>query len=185
MNHSHPIESTDSRIQRTRQILFQAFSELVLSRPYQDIRVADIIERAGIARSTFYQHYQNKDDILVDSMTGMLETIADSAIGRADHNQLAFILEHFWENRRLGRIILNAPPYKRIIRQLSVMIELRWENSAKHQNAPVAKPFDPTFPIRMQSIQLAEKQFTVIREWLSGTAACSADDLARYLLTQP
>lgn len=184
MNHSHPIESTDSRIQRTRQILFQAFSELVLSQPYQDIRVADIIERAGIARSTFYQHYQNKDDILVDSMMGMLETIADTAVGCGDHKALAFILEHFWENRRLGRIILNAPPYKRIIRQLSIMIEFRWEKPAKHKNQAAIKVPDPTFPTRIQAIQLAETQFSVIREWLSGTAACSADELAGYLLTQ-
>lgn len=184
MNDSHAIESTDSRIQRTRQILFQAFTELVLSQPYESIRVADIIQRAGIARSTFYQHFQNKDDILTDSMIGILETITDAAVGRGDQNALTFILEHFWENRRFGRIILNAPPYKRIIRQLASMIESRWTQSVDSGNQTIIKPPDAVIPARIQAIQLAEAQLSVIREWLSGTAACSADELARYLLTK-
>ncbi len=166
----------DSRAQRTQQALFEAFTTLVLQRPYDDIRIADIIQQAGIARSTFYQHYRNKDDILVNSMHGMLVVLADAATGRGRHGAVQHILEHFWENRQLGRIILNSPAYRRITTELAQIIEARWQETP---------PPASGIPARLLSIQLAEGQFSVIRTWLSGTIGCRVDALATHLLGTP
>lgn len=58
-------EKQDRRIRRTRQLLRDAFVALLKEKRYEDISVQDIIERADMARSTFYVHYVDKEDLLV------------------------------------------------------------------------------------------------------------------------
>ncbi|HKY53630.1 MAG TPA: TetR/AcrR family transcriptional regulator [Anaerolineales bacterium] len=55
----------DRRTRRTRQLLRDALLGLLKEKRYDDISVQDIIERADVARSTFYIHYLDKDDLLV------------------------------------------------------------------------------------------------------------------------
>ena len=58
-------EKQDRRTRRTRQLLRDAFMALLKEKRYEDISVQDIIERADVARSTFYVHYVDKEDLLV------------------------------------------------------------------------------------------------------------------------
>lgn len=55
----------DRRTRRSRQLLRDALLALLREKRYEDISVQDIIERADVARSTFYVHYIDKDDLLV------------------------------------------------------------------------------------------------------------------------
>lgn len=55
----------DRRTRRTRQLLRDALLQLLREKRYEEISVQDIVERADVARSTFYVHYIDKDDLLV------------------------------------------------------------------------------------------------------------------------
>jgi len=57
-------EKKDQRVVRTRQQLDAAFVALLHRRAYGNIRVSDIIRKAGVGRATFYAHYSSKDDLL-------------------------------------------------------------------------------------------------------------------------
>lgn len=63
----------DPRIARTRQSLQQALFELARERELDDISIADIAERAGVNRSSFYQHYSDKDTLLADAIDAVVE----------------------------------------------------------------------------------------------------------------
>ena len=58
-------QKQDRRTRRTRQLLQDAFVALLKEKRYEDVSVQDIIERADVARSTFYVHYVDKEDLLV------------------------------------------------------------------------------------------------------------------------
>lgn len=58
-------EKQDRRTRRTRQLLRDAFVALLKEKRYEAVSVQDIIERADVARSTFYVHYVDKEDLLV------------------------------------------------------------------------------------------------------------------------
>ncbi len=58
-------EKEDRRIRRTRQLLRDTFVALLKVKRYEDISVRDIIERADVARSTYYVHFIDKEDLLV------------------------------------------------------------------------------------------------------------------------
>jgi len=68
------METVDRRVGKTRKAIFAALNELLQEKKFTNITVQDIIDRADIGRATFYAHFPNKDDVLVD----YVETIFES-----------------------------------------------------------------------------------------------------------
>lgn len=61
----------DARVERSARALQQAMRELLHERPFADITVQHIIDRAGVSRGTFYSRFRNKDDALFNSVERM------------------------------------------------------------------------------------------------------------------
>jgi AcrR family transcriptional regulator len=59
----------DPRIRRTRQMLFQAFQDLLAEKTFDLISVQDIAERSTLNRATFYDHFTDKFALL-EAMMG-------------------------------------------------------------------------------------------------------------------
>ena len=67
----------------TEIMLAESFKELVLRQPIEKITIKEITEKAGVIRPTFYNHFQDKYELLAciiftDLVTG-LERVADHA----------------------------------------------------------------------------------------------------------
>src|SRR5438876_1337529 len=54
----------DRRTARTREMLYSALIALILRKGYDGISVQDIIDEANVGRSTFYDHYTGKEELL-------------------------------------------------------------------------------------------------------------------------
>ena len=64
--------NTDLRIIKTRENIKKSFTNLLLTKDFKDITIQNIIDEALIGRSTFYDHYCDKYDLLkqlVDQVT--------------------------------------------------------------------------------------------------------------------
>ena len=68
-------QKTDRRSQRTYRLVSSAFAELVVEKPYDEILVQDILDRANIGRTTFYAHYFDKEDVLGSIVEQELELL--------------------------------------------------------------------------------------------------------------
>src|SRR5262245_12636405 len=55
----------DRRVQRTRRLLHEALISLILERGYDAVSVRDVVQRAGVGRSTFYTHFSDLEEVLV------------------------------------------------------------------------------------------------------------------------
>lgn len=74
--HETPEESAlDPRVRRTRKWVGDALAELVQEKPFADISISDITRRAGIARVTFYQHFDSKEAALLALISDFFEQL--------------------------------------------------------------------------------------------------------------
>lgn len=71
----------DRRQKRTREAIFNAFSQLLSKYNYNQISVQQIIDTANIGRTTFYSHYETKESLLEDLCTELFGHIIDTARG--------------------------------------------------------------------------------------------------------
>jgi AcrR family transcriptional regulator len=75
--HSHPSgQKTDRRVLRTRDRLGDALIALMQEKPFDGITVQEVLDRAGVSRSTFYVHYRDKEDLFLSDLDEFLEMMA-------------------------------------------------------------------------------------------------------------
>lgn len=161
----------DARKQRTRLAIRNAFFDMVLERRYYEIKIDDIVDKAGIARSTFYEHYKSKDELLAGSLEGPFSRLANLVDGTTTKEALIEILEHFWQNRAMARGIFTGAIRKKVGVTLADMI----------QKKLVKQRVDRKLPLPLISIQLSEMMLAAISAWLLGQVQCSPVMLAELL----
>ncbi len=54
----------DLRIRRTHKLLIDALVDFLVKKPFEEISVTDICEKAMVHRTTFYNHFEDKYDLL-------------------------------------------------------------------------------------------------------------------------
>jgi AcrR family transcriptional regulator len=59
-----PQNTPDRRVQKTRKLLQEALIELVAEKGYESVTIQEILDQANVGRSTFYAHFQDKDQLL-------------------------------------------------------------------------------------------------------------------------
>ena len=59
-----PQNDLDRRVQKTRKLLQDALIELVAEKGYESVSIQEILDRANVGRSTFYSHFQDKNQLL-------------------------------------------------------------------------------------------------------------------------
>jgi AcrR family transcriptional regulator len=186
------LETGDARKQRTRQAIHRAFFDMVQQQRYYEIKIETIVARAGIARSTFYEHFKSKDELLASSLEGPFSRLVNlvsvgriQAIGEGpgmalaqaseiNKTQIALleILTHFWQNRALARSIFTGALRKKVALSLAAMIYQRLEKTFVNKK----------WPLGLVSIQLSEMMLAPIVAWLLGEAQCSASVLGDMLV---
>ena len=75
-------EKQDLRIIKTKKVLYMALVDLMREKTFEEIKVSEICARALVNRSTFYAHYEDKYEFLVD----FLDTFKDSLTSYLDTN---------------------------------------------------------------------------------------------------
>ncbi|MDR1136161.1 MAG: TetR family transcriptional regulator [Clostridiales Family XIII bacterium] len=53
------------KVEYSKQWITEAFYLLMKKKPFHDIRIKEIAEKAGVSRRTFYRHFERKEDILI------------------------------------------------------------------------------------------------------------------------
>lgn len=109
----------DRRQQKTRKAIFDALGKLLETKRFDRITVQEIIDEANIGRSTFYAHFETKDDLLKAMCTDIFhhvftetlpqEAERDFSTGRLNLEiKLGHVLYHLRESKRNLKAILGG-----------------------------------------------------------------------------
>lgn len=78
----------DRRQRKTREAIFNAFTELLSKKDFNHITVGEIIDHADIGRATFYSHFETKDYLLKEYCQELFCHIFDTENGQKDHRHI-------------------------------------------------------------------------------------------------
>lgn len=167
---THPtLPNTDRRVQRTHELIFDAFFHLVQSKRYDEIRVIDIISKANVGKSTFYDHFKDKDDVLGKSLARPLRVLARGLLGQASAADVEKVLAHFWDKRSFARVILRLET--RHIFEKSLQNQLAQAASTYgHDLSPVDHYFKSSGLV------------SVLNQWVNGRISLSSEKLAIWVV---
>lgn len=105
----------DRRVRRTKQLIKQSLIELMHEKPFKDITVKDITERADLNRGTFYLHYTDIYDLLSKIEDETLQAIEEMLLDyrcKINTPSCYELLNEFFsyieDNRNLFQILLHS-----------------------------------------------------------------------------
>lgn len=120
------MNKSESKYFNTSRLMNQALLKLLEEKEFEYITIKELCQKAGVNRSTFYLHYENMNDLLVESLDYMLQKFYDhyndekfnlNIIKSLDNNDLILIkpkyiipyLEFVKANKKLFLVATNNP----------------------------------------------------------------------------
>ena len=162
---THP-RKEDQRVRRSRERLGDALVALLLERPFDEIKVQDVLDRAGVSRATFYTHYRDKNDLFLSDADEFFEAMATClSRKREESDRVAPVRELF---AHVGEMRAFYDALVRAGRQHDVMQlgQAHFARGIQERMAQLRRaPADP-LEARMAAYALAGALFAVLTWWI-------------------
>ncbi len=177
---------TDRRVERTRELLQKALIELISERGYDAITIQDIVDRAKVGRTTFYLHYDSKDELFLscheaivrEFHIGLLHPLTrEELLSPEIPPDMTSAYQHLEQGRALLYPIFQGKDSQLILRQIR-------DRSAREIEANLRAIFaeaDSTIPIDMLANYLAGAQIALMQWWLEKRRPHTPDNLTQTL----
>lgn len=179
------IKSPDPRALKTRQSLQNAFKEMLVRKPYNKITITDLTKKAGIARHTFYNHYETKQDllnILIDSvLENFFSDLEHLDLLQMDQDQELSMYTAFFQswkdNSEIINLLKNAEWEIVIIDRLKVFFTRLYHQKIKEELPQVDLGF-ANYVICFNAYSLVG----LLKPWVESGMNASPMDLGGFLL---
>ncbi|MBQ8993908.1 MAG: TetR/AcrR family transcriptional regulator [Turicibacter sp.] len=120
----------DRRVRRTKQLIKQSLIELMHEKPFNEIKIKDITERADLNRGTFYLHYIDIYDLLNSIENEILETLEKLLLAYHSNtlqiscfDLLKEVFSYIETNRDLFEALLNSQVEEAFLTKLQALIK--------------------------------------------------------------
>lgn len=185
----------DRRVTRTRSALRQALMELIRKKGYEALTVEEITRHANLGRATFYLHYRDKDDLLLEefSLLARERVEALSAIpfsvwmpggesivsDNRPVQPFLMVFQHVADNAALYRILLKNQGSNRIAGRIrEILIESINEFvQTKAKTDPIPILFE--VPVDLLAAYFNGALVSTIDWWLENMEKYSAEEVTR------
>ena len=146
----------DRRQRKTRTAIFSAFRSLLAEKSYGKITIQDIIDTANVGRTTFYAHFEAKDDLLKALCEELFGHIISSTMDRththglysnqnAPESVFCHLLQHLQENDKNILQLLSCESSDIFLRyfknSLNELIQSQFVNQNRENNMDIPQDF--------------------------------------------
>ena len=172
--------TTDRRVRRSNRLMGDALLALIEEKGFDAITIKDITDRADVAYVTFFRHFKDKEQLLLqrlDEELAGLRTRAEQAVRAvgAAGDELAegqAIFEYAWEKRALYRALFGNQGMWRVRQAaLRVIAAVFLEScSPLHHRRPI--------PAELAANHMAASLLALIDWWLDQPQPASPEEMA-------
>jgi len=157
----------DRRSQRTQQALMDALIALLAVKHYDEISINDIIDHANVGRSTFYAHYQDKDDLLKSGFERVLDMLIHHiSFGEADQDlqlDTTQLFRHAQGHYELYRTLVWGSGFDLLTKDGHAALSAKFQENFTQLLS--GKP-EPSIPLAVLSYSMAGTLLILLKWWL-------------------
>ncbi len=176
----------DRRQHKTRKAIFDALGKILEIKRFENITVQEIIDTANIGRSTFYAHFETKDDLLKAMCTDIFLHIITAKLPKeADHDfstgspnlemKLTHILYHLRESKKYLKGILGGESGELFMRFLKQYLR---ELFSRYKDE-----FDQSIPEDFLLHHLSGSFAEAVKWWMTEDTKHSPEEVASFYMT--
>jgi AcrR family transcriptional regulator len=175
------INQKDLRVIKTKRGLREAFLRLLLEKGYDAISIQDIATEAEAARVTFYRHYKNKEELLVDCLNVVYEELKErmKRVSMQESPQvyspMLIFYEHMREKETLYRILFSSQGAQFLITRLRELITERTKKQIE-ERFPAEQLLAP---LEIIAYHFASAQIGLVIWWLENDMPYSPEYMAQ------
>ena len=174
----------DPRVLRTRKLLRDALVELISKRGFASLTIGEITDAATLNRATFYLHYTDKNDLLVDVFDDLLGTAVPDppdafAPSPGDVGPILAIFLHVAQYADFYRVMLGEEGAPGLMARAQTLIEriaLKWMTAVQPE------PEKAHVPQEVAVNYLASAYLGVIAWWLNAGMPYSPEEMSAQLM---
>jgi AcrR family transcriptional regulator len=172
-------DKQDRRSQRTRRLVISAMMELLAEKRYEAITIQDILDRAGIGRSTFYSHYFDKEDVQAALMEQMLEML-NQQLSQRDAGQGIMpsleLFQHVQQHSQQFQAVARGHAGERLWEMMQTALGRIIEQTL---TSACAETSSPSIPLNVVSPYLAGAFLNLLKWWLEAGMPYAPEEMDR------
>lgn len=173
----------DRRIGKTRAAIYQALNDLLHEKKYANITIQEIIDRANVGRTTFYQHFTDKDTLLMNCIENIFESLSNHLTDQTPPNHesrlipVAEIFAHIRENSRLINGILMSDSGEILFDKFK---QYWGEKTEPYLLKHLPEGKQPKIPIAILTNYVTTTLIELLRWWMKSGKEYTPEQMEKY-----
>ncbi len=167
----------DARVERTRAALTAAVLKLLETRDFSAVTIGEIVEAAGIGYATFFRHYKDKEELLLDAADRLTDALLPDilpALASDDTAEAALaICRHIERNASAFQALLTAAA-EPTVQRLMIEQRIAWAHG-------VGLPDPPGLPPDLAITHTVHAAQALLTWWLQRGRDMPAEEMAAIL----
>lgn len=175
----------DRRQQKSRAAIVQAFTSLLQKKPFARITVQEIIDQANVGRSTFYAHFETKDELLRSMCNDIFHHVFHHALPQESVEgcetglnnlqvKLGHVLFHLDQHRDMLRGMLRSQSGELFLGYLRGYLQDLFQRYQEE--------FDPRIPRDFLLHHLTGSFCETVKWWMSCSQPQPPEQVAAYFM---
>ena len=173
----------NQRVTLTKRLVQDALIILLRTADISKISICELCEKAGINRTTFYNHYGSQYDVMKELSGHYLGDIEAALVNATAtdreevHKRVVFVFHYIEEHLEISRILINSsldPDFTVklfSISKINALFEEQLPGDMDHDERKAAFTY------------AVNGSYSLIQEWINQEPRCTAEEEARLILT--
>lgn len=175
------VSMEDRRIIKTKQVIQEALFSLMQEKQYSKITIQEIIDRANVGRSTFYSHYETKEDLLLSCIAHLLEMLNQYIINYLEMEEevprllpVVELFDHIRENSRMMKGLMKSDSSDLFFNK----IQIYWNKSIENYlNTKLPRNATPEIPLIIITNHITSTLINLLKWWITNKMPYSSVEM--------
>ncbi|MCK8061696.1 MULTISPECIES: TetR/AcrR family transcriptional regulator [unclassified Fusibacter] len=162
-----------SQVEESKGLIVDAFLSLLKEKSYDDIKLAEIADKAGISRMTIHRHFKCKENIITYQIKNVMKMMQEDQIKIKKLTLESEILNRF--------IVLRSLPHAKLLIHSEEITSIIYDLK-KESNNTLASKYLNIYPDKYTIQFISGGIHNMVKEWLISDFDETAKEMTRKIM---